>query len=814
MSGPAYMKKFISTHSTSCADLKDIPIPDIPKLMDSLPDGVSLDILDNPQHARAARDHSLLMWLSDYWEMYLQELLQLEGRGDLINVCAECNINSPFYHCRDCFGGQILCQECTVQGHTLSPLHHLEYWNGAFFQKTSLKSLGLHIQLGHIPGEICGNPKHTFNDDFTVIDSHGIHAVAMDYSTATNPCSATTFHLLQEFQLLSFESKVLAYKFYQSLACNSDDNGISDIKDCYESFICSICEWCHLRMLKQSGRGHDHDPAGIMKTASGECAVLCPACPHPGINLPDGWENAPPDKQWLYADFVTIDANFHLNLSHGWVYFVEDNEYRTFLSEHQLNVQEKNTCSSHITMNMADSKSNQGLATTGVGSIVCARHNFKCPNGIVDLEKGERYANMDYAFFSAMQHSSCKVLNVSYDIACQWHKNLWTQMSALPPSMHLEHTAMYIRFFVPKFHLPAHISKCHMLYSFNFLPGIGCTDGEAPERGWSSINPAASSTKEMGPGSRCDTLDDYFGDWNWKKLTSLGTTLLHKLKDAICESAEHWGALQELENALMHDEPQAFTEWKEEMYAWEADPSKMNPFDPRVETLMQATICLQLVRDDTQALRDSSRVILHNDVSPSILIRSGLDLEEQQCHLHLDKASLGLHASDRQEGSVLNKLTSLQHHIDSWTGIQQLYMPVVSLICQHLSTNLGMDQPEDYPLCLPSAIVATSSTCDKILMEHEWKLCQGANTHAHGTLKRVEAKITILLNNTGWQTSLCTLKPDDIHSKTDMLDMETEGTWMFSWIWKVHGASQDEGDPDGSLDAMHIEWCKARAHTN
>ncbi|KAI6004158.1 hypothetical protein EDD15DRAFT_2385219 [Pisolithus albus] len=442
LSGPKYAKKFISTCLTSSTNIEDIHIPEIPQLMDSLPDGVVLDVLDIPQCQRGAGDNPLLTWLSDYREMYLQELLRLEGRGDFVNICAECNANSPLYCCRDCFGDWLLCQECTVLGHTLILLHHLEYWNGNFFQKTSLKSLGLRIQLGHIPGEICGNPKCAFNDDFTVIDSHGIHPVAVDYcdcksvkiswfpATAVNPRSATTFRLLQEFQLLSFESKVSAYEFYQSLAHNSDDNGR------YESFICSIREWHHLRMLKWSGRCHD--PAGILNTASGECAVRCPACPHPGINLPNGWENTPPEKKWLYANFIAIDANFRLkrkhvssdamdpSLSDGWGYFVQNSQYRTFLNKCWHDVQEKSTCSSHNAVNMADSKSNQGLATTGVGSIVCARHNFKYPNGVVDLEKGERYANMDYTFFSAMWHSSCGVLNVSYNIACQWHKNLRT----------------------------------------------------------------------------------------------------------------------------------------------------------------------------------------------------------------------------------------------------------------------------------------------------------------------------------------------------------------------------------------------------
>ncbi|KIK16595.1 hypothetical protein PISMIDRAFT_30884 [Pisolithus microcarpus 441] len=392
------------------------------------------------------------MWLSDYWEIYLQELLWLEGRGDFVNICVECNTNSPLYHCRGCFGGQLLCQECTVLGHALVPLHCLEYWNGTFFQKTSLKSLGLHIQLGHIPSEICGNPKCAFNDDFTVIDSHGIHTVAVDYcdcksvkslvqqllqvswfpATVVNPCSVTTFCLLQEFQLLSFELKVSAYEFYQSLARNSNNNGVSDIKDHYESFICSVCEWHHLRMLKWSGCCHD--PAGIINTASGECAIWCPACPHPGINLPNGWENTPPEKN---------DA-MDPSLSDGWGYFIQNSMHFMFhyLMIMQTSILQKSTCSSHSAINMADSKSNQGLATTGVRSIVCVCHNFKYPNGVVNLEKGERcvlasifwvrtnvsecrYANMDYAFFSAMWHSSCGVLNVSYDIACKlatWEK--------------------------------------------------------------------------------------------------------------------------------------------------------------------------------------------------------------------------------------------------------------------------------------------------------------------------------------------------------------------------------------------------------
>lgn len=54
-------------------------------------------------------------------------------------------------------------------------------------------------------------------------------------------------------------------------------------------------EWRHLKLLKRAGRGHDS--RGADGTKEGECVVLCPACPQPGKNLPDDWENVPEDKE-------------------------------------------------------------------------------------------------------------------------------------------------------------------------------------------------------------------------------------------------------------------------------------------------------------------------------------------------------------------------------------------------------------------------------------------------------------------------------------------------------------------------------------
>jgi hypothetical protein len=50
-----------------------------------------------------------------------------------------------------------------------------------------------------------------------------------------------------------------------------------------------------------------------------------------------------------------------------------------------------NTCgSSFNAVSQAYTKYAKGYAVTGVGGVDCARHGFKRPNGVVDLQRGER----------------------------------------------------------------------------------------------------------------------------------------------------------------------------------------------------------------------------------------------------------------------------------------------------------------------------------------------------------------------------------------------------------------------------------------
>jgi Kyakuja-Dileera-Zisupton transposase len=117
----------------------------------------------------------------------------------------------------------------------------------------------------------------------------------------------------------------------------------------------------------------------------------------------------------------------------------------------------------------------------------------------------------------------------SYDIACQWYRNLRTRMLRLPPKMRIsDHLFEVLRFFIPKLHIYAHGSKCQYKYSFNFQKWSARTDGEDPERFWSHINPASLSTREMSPGARFDTLDSHAADWNWRKIVKLGVSIFYE----------------------------------------------------------------------------------------------------------------------------------------------------------------------------------------------------------------------------------------------------------------------------------------------
>jgi Kyakuja-Dileera-Zisupton transposase len=130
---------------------------------------------------------------------------------------------------------------------------------------------------------------------------------------------------------------------------------------------------------------------------------------------------------------------------------------------------------------------------------------------------------MDFIIFYTLIGTVLQLILFSYDIVCQWHRNLAKRLPQLPEVMRISLEQLQsARYVVPKFHIYAHGLLCQTRFSLNFLPFMARIDGEDPERWWAHINPVSMSTKEMGPGARLDTIDDHAGAWNWRKITGLG----------------------------------------------------------------------------------------------------------------------------------------------------------------------------------------------------------------------------------------------------------------------------------------------------
>jgi hypothetical protein len=55
-----------------------------------------------------------------------------------------------------------------------------------------------------------------------------------------------------------------------------------------------VRQWRHLKDIKRGGAGHT--TIAVDKLNNGALAIDCPACPHPGRNLPAEWDTSPSES--------------------------------------------------------------------------------------------------------------------------------------------------------------------------------------------------------------------------------------------------------------------------------------------------------------------------------------------------------------------------------------------------------------------------------------------------------------------------------------------------------------------------------------
>lgn len=108
----------------------------------------------------------------------------------------------------------------------------------------------MRIQVGHGPRGVCSSPQKSANDDFVIIDSDGIHEVALDFcgcesaaptvlqllrarlfpATTLQPKTAATFRVLETFQMLSHTAKVSGHEYVISIARRTNNTITADVR--------------------------------------------------------------------------------------------------------------------------------------------------------------------------------------------------------------------------------------------------------------------------------------------------------------------------------------------------------------------------------------------------------------------------------------------------------------------------------------------------------------------------------------------------------------------------------------------------------
>ncbi|KAF7290396.1 CxC2 domain-containing protein [Mycena chlorophos] len=677
---PSPMKKRPRRHSISTIDTSAFSLEEDYYRMD-----FAVEDSEKPKEKRLRpSDPALQHWAANLRNEFLGELLWHDGRGDDGNKhCTRCHVDGRVarYRCDDCLCRRLLCEACCVEVHRQLPLHNIQVrqifcifilansngrqeWDASalFFSKKPLRELGLHVQLGHCESNACCPRPIPARNNFVVMHDNGIHLVAFDYcgcqnapaehiqllrsrffpATTQRPQTCATFTCLDRFNAFSLKPKTNAMDFYDTLERLTNGAGEKPM-DRYRMLLWMAREWRHLLLLKRGGRfGYESNEAE--NTAPGDLAIRCPACPRPGVNIPDDWRDAEPANEYLYSQFFAMDACFQLKrrmvssevrdpaLGPGFAFMVESKPYREYL-RNATNKDEISTCSGLKALQQANTKFSKGYAATGVGMVVCARHELVQPTSVGDLQKGERYSNMDYIFASMLRHVD-RVLRkvVSYDIVCQWSKNIFKRLTLLPPFLKVVLLCEWTKFVVPKLHILGHTLDCKNKYDLNLIPGSGQTDAEGIERAWASAGGLLGSTRMMGSGARADMLDSYWSFWNWTKVLGLPSTLRRRLDAAKIEFQKQTEAFK-----LFSEEQAALVpEWQRMVLSYEADSKQKNPYAPEMKGAMtEAQVRLKLqAQEDEQAKQGRTLPRVH-DVGPAGFLEFGLAVERQQYVLKL-----------------------------------------------------------------------------------------------------------------------------------------------------------------------------------
>ncbi|KAI9430770.1 hypothetical protein BJY52DRAFT_1133495 [Lactarius psammicola] len=472
-----------------------------------------------------------------------------------------------------------------------------------------------------------------------------------------------TFAVLDNFLTDNLECKTTAQQYYSKLQSMTSAMFPDHVPNWYKQLLRASRQWRDLKNRMQTGLGYQAEQE---TPQDGSMAIFCPACPQPGINLPDDWKVKYPQDH-LIRTFI-MDGNFsaeHMRywtreddiaLSPGMAFLANPDLYKAHLRSGAEMVQ-PSTCNTYKAIEQANS-SRPHLDVTGIGATAC-HHGFFVPTSVVDFQKGERQINMDYSICKALFYNmeDIPVVLVMYDIMCQYHVN-FKERVAKSPGLSL-FSSMELRTGIGLFHIHGHQDSCLPL----FIPEV---DGEIIETLWAPLNNISRSLRGMTLAHRQEVLDAHMNHSNWKKMVRIVPSLLKRwkrLEDGLALSAEAFMALtkrfKKQTKGWLKDDQAA--QWSRDL-----SPEAMDIYDTAKEKApSHAMIQQELVSEESG---DSS---VHGQTS---WIACGLKIQEMQLAIRYQLQTYGSQHTSEEAQIIENKCSCLQKLIDMFEHRADSYL--------------------------------------------------------------------------------------------------------------------------------------------
>ncbi|SJL14298.1 uncharacterized protein ARMOST_17754 [Armillaria ostoyae] len=317
------------------------------------------------------------------------------------------------------------------------------------------------------------------------------------------------------------------------------------------------------------------------------------------------------------------------------------------------------------------------------------------------------------------------------------------------------------------------------------------------ERTWAVVNAIVWSMKEMGPGSRHDTLDDHFAYHNFVKLIGLGD-MLHKrlteVENQVIAHRKYHGdftrALPKLEYA---------EEWTAVVEEWDQDRSKLSPYLSVAEHVTEQNLKLKLKEDEHRA-KACGEIPIHK-ISATSCLGLGLLIEDS----HAIVSGEG-ELSSSELADVEMRRTNLEKLIEQFRKLQIVYMPGIALrIEREQEAATTAIEAEDDKLWFPSDLseVVCNSICHSGLGPGTW-----TNNLRELNVKDMSSMYGSVMDLQ--ETATEAINPEDQRQKKRKSEKHKDKPKDVLWIWMAEGSLGELGD-DSDITDVRVHWLRSRA---